>query len=316
MPTNDLIDVASQAQAAIQAEYDRIRKRSREDPGTAGDEGEQTWAELLRDWLPAHFHVATKGRIMFPRGEASPQVDVVVLDPHYPKVFLNKKMYLAAGVVAAFECKLTLRSGHLKAAAETVRTIRELEKTPGRSARSELMGQIAFGFLAHSLDDRIDRPGLETQVEEIGKNTEHPRHLLDLVCVANAGSWYSTRWIQSATPPWIHDASIRWSPEEEMRWVTANMRRLDQVLFGYMQNQGDSVVGSALAAIFRRVAWDQPPLREIANYIKRSGLSDRAQGVGMITKPLSGLVPKHTYERLLKQGPQAGSWNEWGMMFP
>jgi hypothetical protein len=28
------------------AEYQRIRARSREDPGTAGDEGEQNWAEL------------------------------------------------------------------------------------------------------------------------------------------------------------------------------------------------------------------------------------------------------------------------------
>jgi hypothetical protein len=32
-------------------EYDRIQKRATEDPGTAGDQGEENWATLLRNWL-------------------------------------------------------------------------------------------------------------------------------------------------------------------------------------------------------------------------------------------------------------------------
>jgi len=32
----------------IEEEYNRIRKRAYEDPGTAGDQGEENWAELLR----------------------------------------------------------------------------------------------------------------------------------------------------------------------------------------------------------------------------------------------------------------------------
>lgn len=48
----------------MESEYYRIQKRTREDPGTAGDQGEENWAELLRHWLPQGYHVRTKGRIL------------------------------------------------------------------------------------------------------------------------------------------------------------------------------------------------------------------------------------------------------------
>src|SRR5258706_15206214 len=99
-------------------EYDRIQKRTREDPGTAGDQVEENWAELLRNWLPATYPVVTKGRIVSENGIASPQVDVLVLQPSYPLSLRNKKLYFAGGVVAAFECKLTLRANHIKKALE------------------------------------------------------------------------------------------------------------------------------------------------------------------------------------------------------
>ena len=50
--THDLYDFMRQIDAEMAAEYNRIRKRTAEDPGTAGDQGEENWAELLREWLP------------------------------------------------------------------------------------------------------------------------------------------------------------------------------------------------------------------------------------------------------------------------
>ena len=87
----------------MESEYQRIRSRALEDPGTAGDQGEENWAELLRDWLPPTYKVVTKGRILSADGRASPQVDVLVLKDVYPDKLLNKKLYLAAGVAAVFE---------------------------------------------------------------------------------------------------------------------------------------------------------------------------------------------------------------------
>src|SRR5438270_3386690 len=92
---NDLLDFLRVSGEEIQREYERIYKRVREDPGTAGDQGEENWRELLEDWMPANYHVVTKGRILFADGKSSPQFDVLMLHPAYPKKLLNKKHYLA-----------------------------------------------------------------------------------------------------------------------------------------------------------------------------------------------------------------------------
>ena len=98
----------------IGAEYNRILKRAIEDPGTAGDQGEENWATLLRNWLPSTLKIVTKGRILSHEGIASPQVDVLILQPEYPNYLLDKKLFLAGGVFAAFECKITLESEHIE----------------------------------------------------------------------------------------------------------------------------------------------------------------------------------------------------------
>ncbi len=36
----------------MSAEYNRIQMRATEDPVTAGNQGEENWAEVLRKWLP------------------------------------------------------------------------------------------------------------------------------------------------------------------------------------------------------------------------------------------------------------------------
>src|SRR4051794_38517479 len=97
-----------QATRKMQADYELIRRRTKEDPGTAGDQGEENWAELFREWLPPTYQVVTKGRILSHNGSAGPQIDVLILSPSYPKRLLGEKLYLAAGVTAAFECKTTV----------------------------------------------------------------------------------------------------------------------------------------------------------------------------------------------------------------
>ena len=93
MPVNDLVDFMNSVTKQVADEYDRIRKRASEDPGTAGDQGEENWASILKDWLPHTVHIVTNGRILSEKGIASPQVDVIVLRPEYPKHLLDKKLY-------------------------------------------------------------------------------------------------------------------------------------------------------------------------------------------------------------------------------
>ena len=61
---HDLHTFLAQVTSEMASEYKRIFEKSVEDAGTAGDEGEENWAQLLRDWLPPTYHVATKGRLI------------------------------------------------------------------------------------------------------------------------------------------------------------------------------------------------------------------------------------------------------------
>ncbi|MGW9431234.1 DUF6602 domain-containing protein, partial [Streptomyces decoyicus] len=137
MGTHDLEDFVAQTANRLTAEYERIRKRN-DDHGTSGDEGEANWARIvLEQWLPEGYHVVTKGRILSARNsggdpsglpDISPQIDVLVLSPYYPKFLVDSevKTYLADGVIAAFECKNTLKAHHLDEAARTAAIVRRL----------------------------------------------------------------------------------------------------------------------------------------------------------------------------------------------
>ena len=179
----------------MSGEYRRIQARATEDPGTAGDQGEENWAELLRSWLPSNYRVVTKGRILGHTGKASPQVDVIVLHPSYPPLLDSTKMYIAGGVVAVFECKLTLKAEHVRAAFETAAIIRRLLPFREGSPHNELYSPIIFGILSHSHSWNSEK---STPLENIGRYiydserafSSHPRELVDLICVSDLTTWY------------------------------------------------------------------------------------------------------------------------------
>src|SRR6266851_5418451 len=190
MIPHDLHDFMRQASEKMAADYRRIAKRSREDPGTTGDEGEEDWKDLLSHWLPASYHVKTKGRIVSTSGKASPQVDVVVLDPSYPHGLLNEKVYLPAGVLAAFECKLTLRPEHIEKAFQNCHLIKTLldRESENTTPYQELHAPIIYGLLAHSHSWNKRRSpsatGVENTIVQAERDSGHPKFMMDCVCVA------------------------------------------------------------------------------------------------------------------------------------
>jgi hypothetical protein len=180
---------AEQASVEIGLEYQRIFNRSREDPGTAGDEGEENWAKLLRLWFPAHYHVVTKGRILAANGKASKQFDVLVLRPTYPVGLLDKKLYMAPGVVAVFECKLTLQRKHID---QIFQRNVELKRMYGRAGDDP--GPPVVGLLAHAHAWKSSRMANQDRLGELIYTSylEHVQDLpeaLDILCIANLGAW-------------------------------------------------------------------------------------------------------------------------------
>lgn len=207
---HDLSQYVDEINLTLLQDYSQIQTRVREDPGTAGDQVEETWAGVLRRWLPSHYHVVTKGRILSTEGGASPQIDLLVLWPSYPPFLLQKKLYMASGVAAAFECKLTLRKRHLRKLFETAVSLSKLTekehadrknplKLQGKNYAYEEFHRIfEYGLLAHSFEGKDAEETAETLTTEMvsldRELVKHPNQMVDLICVHDLGSWVSERY--------------------------------------------------------------------------------------------------------------------------
>jgi hypothetical protein len=250
-------------------EYERIRQLAKEDPGTAGDAGEENWAELLRRWLPANLHVVTKGRIISSDGQTSPQVDVLVLSSSYPRGLLNKKLYFAAGVLAAFECKNTLRSGHIRRAVRTSAVIGKLSRQD-----TSVRDHIVYGLLAHSHgiagtkkpSEKIISDALARADQE---EVRDPRDCLDFVCVANLGTWA------------LFTGYMGYPDKGEPTYNTSYMGPLDKVLRQIEDsdtNYDPNPIGRFLAGLLEQFGKRDEEISAIAEYFSNAGLFGIGQG--------------------------------------
>ena len=281
-PSHDLFQFMQQATDELAAEYQRIHERSLEDPGTAGDEGEENWRHLLQDWLPASYTVVTKGRILFESGEASNQMDVVVLKPSYPKGLIDKKRYLAAGVAACFECKLTLRSGDIDDFAEHAVALKRLAPRGTGSARRELFSAPIYGLLAHTHDWRSPGSNPLANLSNAvfaadARHVRHPRETMDTICVADLAT-LSVSKIAYEGP-----AISLWDMMREARHLPEG----GAVETHYMQPRESeqpvpAPVGVMMTNLVGNLAWSDPDLRDISRYFTVAGLYGAGEGRGRV----------------------------------
>ena len=314
--THDLYDFMRQVSAEIASEYDRIQKRSTEDPGTAGDQGEENWAEILRDWLPRSFEVVTKGRIISQDGKTSPQLDVLVLDAAYPKKLLNKKLYLAAGVAAAFECKTTLKASHIRDVIQNCVAVKSLYPIRSGTPYRELYAPIVYGLLAHSHYWKGQKSTPESNIQatleaEDEAQVSHPRSQLDLLCVADSGMWGAakTSFLRPFKMPsgeWFQGYGPNGSA------TTSFM--------GHVRDLGDQVehftaMGGLISTLTRRLAWERADLRGMADYYRIVNIAGSAKGSVRFW-------PSSIYSDEIRSEVESGvklsnpaSWDEWSIAF-
>jgi hypothetical protein len=317
---HDLHDFMRQASEKMAADYKRIVKRSREDPGTAGDEGEANWKHLLSRWLPANYHIKTKGRIVSTSGKAGPQVDVVVLDPSYPLCLLDEKVYLAGGVLAAFECKLTLRPEHIEKAFQNCHLIKTLLDRESEHATpyQELHAPIIYGLLAHSQTRNKRRSPSATDVENMiiqaDRNcSDHPKFMMDCVCIANLACWGAVKYARY--PPLMKNGmfvplTVYRRSASGCQYLTRDSREEDPIC---------TPIGGLVSDLLVRLAWERTGLRPVARYFSRAAVAGPI-GHGIVREwPLS-IFSESVQERIasadISSGWGARSWDEWQWEFP
>jgi hypothetical protein len=312
---HDLYDFMREISAEISLEYSRIQKRATEDPGTAGDQGEENWAQILREWLPRTFEVVTKGRIISEDGRTGPQVDVLVLDAAYPKKLLNRKLYLAAGVAAAFECKTTLKASHIHDAVNNCVAIKSLYPERLGTPYRELYAPIVYGLLAHSHSWKAENSTPDLNIEEKLYNEDralvsHPRFQLDHLCVADLATWSVSK-----------TTFVRPFKLESGEWFQGFGQNGSAVtgFLGHTKAQEQvehfTPVGALIATLMRRLAWERPELRAIADYYRVAQISGIAKGV-------TRLWDSTIYSDKIRIDVEAGdrlanpaTWDEWNMAF-
>lgn len=320
---HDLIDFMAQIEQMMAQEYERIRKHSAAHPETAGDQGEENWAGLFREWLPPTYQIRTRGRLIDQQGSTTPQVDVLVLKPAYPRALLDKKYYLAAGVAAAFECKLTLTAADIREAVKTAVDVKSLFPARIGTPYRELHSPIIFGLLAHSHNWKGSRSTPLGNIDEALRASDrdtvaHPRLGLDLLCVADLATWnlslttfqgpaqFHEKW------PRIADAMVANGFPEDLAEGYASTC--------YLQHDKktnaaslSTPVGLLLSSLFRRLAWENPEARDLASYFGRTIIASGG-GIGRQWPPTiysDQVRHKLAYRELSSLVP----WDEWRSSF-
>jgi hypothetical protein len=312
---HELREFVDQVSDQLAAEYARIRRRAREDPGTAGDEGEENWRDLFEDWLPGELQIVTKGRILGSDGTLSPQVDVIVLRPGYPRSLRNKKTYLAGGVLAAFESKLTLRAEHIPRAIRTAKAIHSLVNPRVGSPYSELNSPILYGLLAHRTQMRRDPIERIDALLQTGLNAANsPAESLGVLCVADLATWRSSTFLlpkqtQMKPADWEKVRTLH-GLEEEGGLRSLYMR--------WKRWPGNDVPPRPLYLLIQHLlqhaAWEIPIYRELARYWT---LTSQGGSTGVCARswPFSVLSP--TVSTGIRRGrlTSGEGWSPWGMVF-
>lgn len=101
-----------------------IKTKSRQQPDSAGEQTEEIFSNLIRELIPDEFKIVKRARIHSDIPEDSPQLDLVILKPGGEKLLNNQNTYPRESVLAAFECKLTLRKRDFEKASITANTIK------------------------------------------------------------------------------------------------------------------------------------------------------------------------------------------------
>lgn len=317
--SHDFFDFMKSNQELIALEYERIQKRVKEDPGTAGDQGEENWAEFFENWLPPIFPIVTKGRIINSQGLTSNQIDLLILNPVYPRSLYKKKLYFAGGVIAAFECKITLRPAHLRKYFVNAAKIKQLYSNKVGSLYDELNKPIVYGLLCHSANGwKLNGNKLDNKIfSSIGKASLNslpeieksiplimPSHLIDFICITDTALYSLVKFV------------LFGDEMKEQKEMLFGEGIEDCIASFYIKENAESkgtVLGSLLTELYTRIAYTniqiQPFAEELKNITFRIG-----EGIRPIRWDMS-ILSQGVLEKLSKNGYDKSSFSKWDCMF-
>ena len=240
---------------------------------------------------------------------------MLVLKGTYPKRLLNKKLYLAAGIAAAFECKTTLRAPHITKAVENCTKIKGLYPNRIGTPYKELHSPLVYGLLAHSHvwkgGKAAPAQNVEQRLQEADAlHVSHPRLQLDMLCVADLAAWISSTMVflgPRQVPDWSALEPICGRDGSAGSSYNAYTRTHEQ------QVQHFTPIGVLVSHLTRKLAREDASLRDPADYYR----SVKIAGFG--TGPMR-MWPSSIYSEGIRPRVEAGlqsgePWDDWNLCF-
>jgi hypothetical protein len=170
-----------------------------------------------------------------------------------------------------------------------------------------------YGVLSHSHSWKRTKSdpiaNVEKALYEAPTKVEHPRYLLDMICVADLAFWH--RFNISA-----YDANL--SPHEQfLREVFGGVHGM---MTGHTcssfssQNQSADFrpVGALLASLVNSLAWEDPAVRDLADYYRLAKLLGTGQG-GMRPWPLSVYSNEVALQIMGGRLTNGIHWDDWSI---
>ncbi|MGO8949168.1 MAG: DUF6602 domain-containing protein [Ktedonobacterales bacterium] len=259
----------------IAKDYKRLHATALEDPQRAGHGGEQTWARILKEWLPSSYKVQTRKYVIPEVGAKSFETDIVVLHPSYPDPLCNREEILFGGVAAAFYVRLTLDAAGVRDGVERAVALRRGMHRRFGTSREEMLAPFPVGLLAHSHDWRAPgstpRENITGQLRTLDDRlVEHPRESLDYLCVADLGLWFTMRVPFALTRPGLIPPG------------TTNITAADGVaLTGIGQIEPNEIfapVASLITQLLVRLSYTDATLEPLATSLRAMGTLGKAFG--------------------------------------
>lgn len=294
----------------LESDHAVAQRLAREDPGTAGDQAEETWAELLRNWLPSRYPVVTKGRALNELGNTSPQLDILVLDPDYPHGLRTKKLYFSGGILAAFECKLTVRRKAIVDFFRHSRNFKSLYEIKRGTPYHELVHGPYFGLLAHSHSWKRGPSDAATRVfdaiESCLEEFDHPRLLPDAICVADVAAFVAD--IQVYIGERLGGDAVDLFDETDGKGgvATAYYRFGDCQENRYSRGE---VLAAFLTHVWYRLAFEDSGLRWLADHLLQ--IPTVSTGLGFPYPWPSRVLSDEVINQLLTSGFENHRWSAW-----
>jgi hypothetical protein len=174
----------------IEQRLDIARKSLAHAP-TKGDASEGVWLELLSNYLPQRYQVAT-AHVVDSEGRFSDQIDVIIFDRQYSPfifTFQGQKIVPAESVYGVFEAKQTINADLVRYAREKCASVRALHRTslPIPHAGGVFEPKVPMPILGGVLSFESDwKPALGEALERALSDGDAVSSL-DIGCVAAHG---------------------------------------------------------------------------------------------------------------------------------